>query len=652
MANENELEVIFGADDRQLKKTLGDLQTDLKQFQAQLQKVGDASGLSNLNRQIALTKTNIEKIKNFNIGSDGLTRNVNQSSQAVFAFNQLLRETPAFTYSVQTGILALSNNIPIFVDRINDMRAAGISGGNIIKDLGKSLLSFPSLITIGVSVLTLFADKLFASSRGADAAADKVKELVGSLRSIASITGESSSALGGEIALVNALATTIRNTNLSYTQRENALQRLKSINKAHFGDLTLEAQSLETLTGKVREYTNALVAESIVKAFAEDIGRVNKELFSQNTILDGLKTRLDQAQASLDKFGPDPSKNTNATREESGLIASQTLKYNKLKSAVDDANESFLSQRDVVEKVATNIAELTGALDSAVVNQAKFKPLVARTQAPTFVDGSMEKASNVLRKIVDSLTKQWDEEGEKMADAYYSAWARSISDSQRQRAVIDAFNGTNESIRKGIVGIQARGISSGSVGDIGIKQLDEQGEILARFKELGQNPPDFSYLSDVGAQNFILLQSLQGVTNEMQLMGSIANDFLAPAFNQLFSSLITGSQSAVQAVVSFLKSLVQQIITTIATAAALAAIMSAFGFGAGAGGFGGLFKSFLGGGGRGFGGFSGGAGPSGLALAGASTGGGLSSLNFRLDGNDLVASINRTNTTNGRLGPG
>lgn len=647
MANENELQVIFGADGRPLERTLAELESDLKQFQAQLKNIGEAKGISDLNKQISITKASIEKIKNFNIGSDGLTRNVKQSSQAVFAFNQILRETPAFAFSVQTGILALSNNIPIFVDRIKDMQAAGVSGGNIFKDLAKSLVTFPSLITIGVSVLTLFADKLFGSAKGADEAANKVKELLDSLRSVSTVSGETSAGLQGEISLVTALAATIKDTNKSYDQRKNALDRLRSINKAHFGDLTLEASSLKTLTARVNEYTNALVAEAIVKAFTEDIGKANKALFDQNTVLDGLQTKMHQAQKTLDDFNADLNK-----RHEAGLgeTTSDQIEQIKLMNAVKNTTAAFNAQRDVVEKVATNMAEMTGALENAVANQSKFKPLVEPTNPPTFVDDSMEKASDVLRRIVRKINEQWDEEGKKMADSFYTAWAREIADGQRKQEVIDAFNGTNDAIKKGIVGIAAAGAPT-TFGDQNLSAIDQQSQLLAKFKELGANPPDFSWLTDISAQNMILVESLNQTYNRLATIGSVVNEFVAPALQNFFNDLISGSQSAVDAVISFFKNLVRQLAVTIATAAALAAIMSAFGLGGGAG-FSGLFKKFLGFGGGGGSPFSGGAGPSGLALAGAATGsaGGMNELNFRLDGNDLVASINRTNQSNGRMG--
>jgi len=51
-------------------------------------------------------------------------RNVGNYGGGLFginnSINQLTREMPAFTYSVQTGFMALSNNIPIFTDAIGN----------------------------------------------------------------------------------------------------------------------------------------------------------------------------------------------------------------------------------------------------------------------------------------------------------------------------------------------------------------------------------------------------------------------------------------------------------------------------------------------------------------------------------------------------
>lgn len=94
-----------------------------------------------------------------------------------FAGAQLLREAPAFTFSIQTGILALSNNIPILIDQLNAARAAGSSTTDIFKALGQSVFSMTGLLTIGVSVLTIFGDKIFDVKSEAEKAADAIERI-------------------------------------------------------------------------------------------------------------------------------------------------------------------------------------------------------------------------------------------------------------------------------------------------------------------------------------------------------------------------------------------------------------------------------------------------------------------------------------------
>jgi hypothetical protein len=94
-----------------------------------------------------------------------------------FASAQLLREAPAFTYSIQTGILALSNNIPILIDQLTAARKAGSTTTEIFKALGQSIFSFTGILTIAVGVFTIFGDKIFNFKSDAEEAADAVERL-------------------------------------------------------------------------------------------------------------------------------------------------------------------------------------------------------------------------------------------------------------------------------------------------------------------------------------------------------------------------------------------------------------------------------------------------------------------------------------------
>ena len=83
------------------------------------------------------------------------------------SINQITRELPAFTYSAQTGFMAISNNIPILIDEINKLRIANLaltaSGGTAVpvwKHLVRSLFSWQTAMILGVTLLTVYGKEI------------------------------------------------------------------------------------------------------------------------------------------------------------------------------------------------------------------------------------------------------------------------------------------------------------------------------------------------------------------------------------------------------------------------------------------------------------------------------------------------------------
>ncbi len=89
------------------------------------------------------------------------------NSQLNFSVTQLAREMPAFANSVQTGFMAISNNLPMFFDEIGKLKtanaelaAAGKPTQSTFKALAGSLLSTQVLLSVGVTLLTVYGAKL------------------------------------------------------------------------------------------------------------------------------------------------------------------------------------------------------------------------------------------------------------------------------------------------------------------------------------------------------------------------------------------------------------------------------------------------------------------------------------------------------------
>lgn len=84
-----------------------------------------------------------------------------------YSISQLLREAPAAAVSMNTFFLAISNNIPMVADQIRkviiankQLKAAGTETVSVVKQIGKSLLSFNAIMMLVVTLLTFFGEDI------------------------------------------------------------------------------------------------------------------------------------------------------------------------------------------------------------------------------------------------------------------------------------------------------------------------------------------------------------------------------------------------------------------------------------------------------------------------------------------------------------
>ncbi|MES2287772.1 MAG: hypothetical protein V4547_18940 [Bacteroidota bacterium] len=96
-------------------------------------------------------------VGNYKSGFNGLSMSV----------NQLTREMPAFANSMQTGFMAISNNLPIFFDEISKankelkaLKAQGEQVPSLFKSLASSVFTFGTLLSVGVTLLTVYGKEM------------------------------------------------------------------------------------------------------------------------------------------------------------------------------------------------------------------------------------------------------------------------------------------------------------------------------------------------------------------------------------------------------------------------------------------------------------------------------------------------------------
>lgn len=129
-----------------------------------------------------------DELKALDAQNGNYQRNVGNYKSAMDGLNiataQIVRELPSAAIGINTFFLAISNNIPMLIDQISNLRKTGASVPQVMSAIGKSLLSFNSLVTVAITLLTLYGDKiiewissLFRGRDAVDSVADAMDNL-------------------------------------------------------------------------------------------------------------------------------------------------------------------------------------------------------------------------------------------------------------------------------------------------------------------------------------------------------------------------------------------------------------------------------------------------------------------------------------------
>lgn len=160
------------------------LEAQLSKMSKQYKAMGEAqrnsaSGKDFLNN---LQKTEMQ-LKSLDATMGSHKRNVGNYQNQLFGLTQVFREIPAFTYSAQTGILGLSNNLPILADNFSSVAKAtnevtgkvnGTTGA--LKIFASSIFSFGNVFAIAIGLFTIFSKEIFEFIKGTENATNALDE--------------------------------------------------------------------------------------------------------------------------------------------------------------------------------------------------------------------------------------------------------------------------------------------------------------------------------------------------------------------------------------------------------------------------------------------------------------------------------------------
>ena len=299
-------------------------------------------------------------LKTLDSNTGRFQRNVGNYATATNSLSQVLREMPAFTYSAQTGILGLSNNLPILVDQFRAVQSQTGSAGSALKVFAGSLLSFPNILTIAIGLFTIFYKEIMQFVTGTKQASESAKQLFESV--------------GSETGKFEALTRQIDNHNLSTQERIRAAKELKDLYPTALKNYSAEEIAAGKAAGAIMSIRNALVAVAMARAYQTELEKKAAERYELERKLALKKSELMQAESdeaaklarAQSVWG---SKNDEAATENYNKAAARVT---SIKGEIRDLESDAIGAEIAMNSLAEKIGNMSSR--AAIIGPNKTTP--------------------------------------------------------------------------------------------------------------------------------------------------------------------------------------------------------------------------------------------------------------------------------------
>lgn len=281
------------------------------------------------------------------------------------------------------GFIGFANNLNPFFDSLRAVIAQAGSATAALKALGSAVLGVGG-IGLALSIFQFFALSKAMGSTGeaAKTAKDEIDDLLKTVKGAKDATFAGIGSAQGDIQQVRALAAAVQDETRSEQERARALEQLKELNKAYFGDLKLQEDSLRKLNPLVREYTDAIIQQAIVSELSSEIGKVGAAFVKQVKAVRDAKDALNAYKESLNIPAVDSAGN----------------RVFILDKNIDALTQSLKKQQDLLKPIEQKYSDLSSSLEDATLATLKFKSTKGVNEKE--VD-SLSKMLSVLEKIRD-----------------------------------------------------------------------------------------------------------------------------------------------------------------------------------------------------------------------------------------------------------
>lgn len=467
------------------------------------QMVRSYKALSEAERNAAKGTELLKKIQDTRLGLGALDatmgdhrRNVGNYATASMGLTQVLRELPAFTYSVQTGIMGISNNIPQLIDDFKRLRTEGNGFGGALGIMGKSMFSFTNIASIAIGVFTIFYKQIAAYVDSLNDASGKQKELNKVLEQ-----GEKDAR--AQVNTAERLYRTTQDLTLSIEARKKAVDKLQETYPAYFANIDDEV----VLNGDAKDSYDLLVKSIISAGRARALeSKIQEEI---NSDMDKeLQLRRSLQEATSEEMA----------RRGRGTTMQRRTGSDKEVLNVDispEAADALRIQKKAIAKKELDDFKQNQAERLRIYEEALMKEKSVEDNAPKSRGGETEKKNkDRIKKSTEEIKKEWesglnaiDREIQLMNDEVDKATIERVQKSieKRNELLQKAAEEELNLIRDNIAAMERMWDQADQEEQEklrrSIERLEMYGEFAQQLAQLGETIADIAYQREINQIN-------------------------------------------------------------------------------------------------------------------------------------------------------
>ena len=292
------------------------------------------------------------------------------------SIQQVGRELPSLAYGPKVFFSAISNNIPILADEIKRARTeykllkeSGQSAIPVWKQVVSSLFSWQTVLTVGITLLTLYGDKVVDWVAGLFNAKNVMKSLVDIQQQLNDVQLKGVQNAQSEITKLELLYKATQNASKPIRERKKAVDELQKSYPDFFKNLSEE----EILTGKAADayarLTSSIIASARARAAQDKMTENAKKILENEAKITEEYAKRENAQLKLDK--QIELRNKIDREANPDMYAGQQMMVGAALGKVEEIDEGIAKLRREIYELNKSQNELAQNID---VNDLIFNP--------------------------------------------------------------------------------------------------------------------------------------------------------------------------------------------------------------------------------------------------------------------------------------